>query len=354
MKKFISILLAVMLAASIVVTASAYSVYTDDFTTTSDDAIAAYEEANGTTVDTNKYYFQMPNGSNGPIAADDVIYTQVDEETGDSTQMLICAAGEHAPSWYNSFTEGAGIYWWGSAPASCETLGWAGYRALVEDADQCIYYANVPGEVVCFVWNNGVDGGTKPTPGLDPEEDIYYKAAQTSDVASEYPDPGEYDSMPEGADSFDNCIFIVSPEDVEMNPFSKKMTCGGTWYFYYGNGCYGCYAEDSDNFTDVEHNCVNPDHYEDGDINGTHIGFQGGEEPEYLRGDYDQDGKVTIMDATRVQNILAKLYTEENEAMLVGVDADGDGKMTVMDATRIQNVLAKIKNMDGTDYVAAT
>ena len=346
MKKIVSILLAVMLVASLAITASAsHSVYTDEFTTTADDAIKEYEDANGTTVETNKYFFQMPNGSNGPLATEDVTYTEIDEETGDSRDILVCNAGEKAPSWYNEYTEGAGVYWWGSAPANCETVGWAGYRAMVEDADQCIFYVNMPAQVVCFDWNNGVDGG------MDKTDPIYYKAAQTVDVPSEYPDPGELTTMPEGADSFDNCIYIINPDKVDVNPLSKKMTCGGDWYFYYGNGCYGEYATDSANFTSIEDNCVNPDHY---DAEGKHVGFQGGEpQKEYLRGDYDQDGKITIMDATRAQNILAKLYVEEDEDMLVGVDADGDGKLSIMDATRIQNVLAKIKNMDGTDYVAA-
>ena len=348
MKKFVSILLAVLLVASLVVTASAYSVYTDEFTTTSDDAIQAWEDANGETVPTRTYYFQMPNGSNGPVATGDVFYEvkETDEETGEEKvvdTVLVCSEGEHTPSWYNEFTEGAGVYWWGSAPAIPDA--WAGYRALVADADQCIYYVNMPSKVVAFVWNNGVDGG------MDPNDPIYYKAAQTSDVASEYPDPGEYASMPEGASSFDNCIFIVNPDSVDVNPLSHKMTCGGTWYFYYGEGCYGMYATTSGNYDEATA-CCNPDHFDEA---GNHVGFQGGSEPvkEYMRGDYDQDEKITIMDATRAQNILAKLYTEEDQEMLVGVDADGDGKLTIMDATRIQNVLAKIKNMDGTDYKAA-
>lgn len=340
MKKFVSILLAVMLVASVAVTASAYTVWEDGIQT-SDEAIKAYEDANGTTVETRKYLFQMPNGKVGPVATNDVSYTEVDDETGDSNVVTVCKAGEHTPTWFNEYTQGAGVYWWGSAPAACDT--WAGYRALVEDADQSIFYANVPKEAVVFIFNNGVDGGTDKT------LPIYYMAAQTSDIACEYPDPGEYASIPEGASSFDNCIFIINPDNVEVNAFSKKMTCGGTWYFYYGNGCYGSYATDSANFVSVDENCCNPDHF----VDGQHVGYQGGEPAkEYLRGDYDGDEKISIMDATRAQNILAKLYTEEDTEMLVAVDADGDSKLSIMDATRIQNVLAKIKNMDGTDYVA--
>lgn len=350
MKKFVSILLAVMLVASLVVTASAYTVWEPGIQT-SDEAIAAYEEANSVEVVTRKYYFMMPNGSNGPLATQDVYYDvkEKDPETGEERvvdTVLFCRAGEHAPTWYNDFTEGAGVYWWGSAEAACES--WAGYRALVEDADQSIYYVNMPKKAVAFVWNNGIDGGSTPTPGLDPSEDIYYKAAQTSDVAAEYPDPGEYEGIPEGRDSFDGCIFIVNPDSVSINALSLKQTCGGSWYIYYGDGCYGMYDTDSANFKSVEENCCNPSHF---DESGKHVGFQGGEpEPTVVRGDYDESGEVTIMDATRVQNILAKTKEMPGETFIKAVDADGDGNLTIMDATRIQNVLAKIKNMDGTPY----
>lgn len=344
MKKFVSILLALVLAASLVVSASAYSVWPCDdpsvtvIAKTSEEAIAEYESVNGETVPTRTYYFQMPNGSVGPKATADVVYTETDDETGTSREILVCKAGEQAPSWYNDYTSGAGVYWW-SGPAVPE---WAGYQATVVDADQSIFSATVPAKAVMFVWNNGVDGGT------DRSKPIYYLAAQTSDIASEYPDPGEYASIPEGADSFDGMIFIVDPDKVEVNALSKKMTCPGTWYFYYGDGCYGSYAEDSAKYA----GCVNPDHF---DADGNHVGFHKDDEPDptpsdYLRGDYDQDGKITIMDATRVQNIIAELYTETDSAMITGVDADGDGKLTIMDATRIQNVLAELINMDGTPF----
>lgn len=340
MKKFVSILLALFLISSMAVAASAISISDPDVPTI-EEAIQAYEEANGVEVSTYRYYFQMPNGSNGPVATEDVTYEETDEETGEVNTVVVCAKGDHAPTWYNDFTTGAGVYYWGSAEAA--PASWAGYKAMVEDADQDIYYADMPTQAVVFIWNNGVDGGT------DKSLEIYYKAAQTVDVACEYADPGEWPGMPEGCPNFDNCIFIINPDKVEQNKFSKKMTCGGSWYFYYEDGCYGMYSKDSANFVDVEHNCVNPDHYADGDITGTHIGSAPA--VTYLRGDYDEDDQITIMDATRAQNILAELADRPAEEFLAGVDADGDGQLTIMDATRIQNVLAELINMDGTPFV---
>lgn len=319
MKKFVSILLALMLAVSAVVTVSAYSVYPDGKTAA--EAIKAYEDANGTKVKTNRYFFQMPDGKHGLPATADVVYNETNDETGEITPIVVCKKGEKAPSWYNDFTQGAGVYWW-TQEAACEA--WAGYKAEVADAEQSIYYADVPAGVVSFVWNNGVDGGT------DKSQEIYYKAAQTNDVASEYPSPKEYASMPEGAASFNNCIAIVDPDKVSVNPLSQKMTCGYNWYFYYGDGCYGSYATTSSNFKSVDDNCLNPDHNH-----------------KYVRGDYDEDGVLTITDATRAQRIIAQLQARPSDAFLKGVDADGDGVLNITDATRIQRVLAKLCDIDG-------
>lgn len=65
------------------------------------------------------------------------------------------------------------------------------------------------------------------------------------------------------------------------------------------------------------------------------------------RGDYDDDHEITIMDATRVQNLIAEVVLKPAAAFLKGIDADGDGVLTVMDATRIQNVIAYLMNMEG-------
>jgi len=63
-------------------------------------------------------------------------------------------------------------------------------------------------------------------------------------------------------------------------------------------------------------------------------------------GDADLDGNVTILDATRIQRVLAEL-DEMTPAVRAAADADRDGEMTVMDATRIQRYLSELCNLDG-------
>ncbi|MBR1535234.1 MAG: dockerin type I repeat-containing protein, partial [Ruminococcus sp.] len=54
-------------------------------------------------------------------------------------------------------------------------------------------------------------------------------------------------------------------------------------------------------------------------------------------GDADMDGQVTILDATRIQRVLADLETQIDRT---AADADYDGKVTIIDATRIQRFIA--------------
>ena len=81
-------------------------------------------------------------------------------------------------------------------------------------------------------------------------------------------------------------------------------------------------------------------------------------------GDADGDNKLTILDATQIQRVKVGLEEADEEADLyeTGIgdtsgttlstwkswsDADSDGKVTVLDATRIQRTIAKICTIDG-------
>ena len=64
-------------------------------------------------------------------------------------------------------------------------------------------------------------------------------------------------------------------------------------------------------------------------------------EKELILGDADEDGKVTILDATAIQRHLAGLDTLSANA-LTAANADGKGAVTILDATEIQRHLAKL------------
>nr|WP_316621264.1 hypothetical protein [uncultured Ruminococcus sp.] len=140
MRKFISVILALMLVLSTTVVAfSAYNVVDADAPSLEDAITTDYEGG------TAKVYFMMPNGKNGPVADDDVyvhVPEKLDPDTGEVVEEahddLVIEAGGKAPSWYNEFNEGAdgnhyaGIYWW-DAPAS--PAAWPGYKMEIDDVD---------------------------------------------------------------------------------------------------------------------------------------------------------------------------------------------------------------------------
>ncbi len=332
MKKTISILLAVLLVVSCAVVASAYSVFEPDVYTV-DEAVAEHELIYGEEVETNRYYFLMPNGHNGDLG---------DDETTDFY-------GKYANDWYKDTTYTAGIYWWGSDVA--DPTGWAGYLPSgVDENDSDIFYADVPVAATTIIWNNGVDGG------LDTTLDIYYKAAQTVNIPAEYYDPGDSDNYPDGTESFDGMIYVIDPDLISISDFSLKEQCGGEWYYYYSNGCYGITEGGS------EADCLRHDHF---NADGNHVGKQEipTEEPtdaptdeptdeptdaptdeptvepgDFVLGDADGDGEVSVMDASLIQMFLVGKKDITGTAALAA-DADKDGEISVMDASLIQMFL---------------
>lgn len=62
--------------------------------------------------------------------------------------------------------------------------------------------------------------------------------------------------------------------------------------------------------------------------------------PEYKEGDADDDGKLTVLDATKVQRYL----TDSKEVInMENSDVYGDGNISIFDATAIQQKVANIK-----------
>ena len=63
----------------------------------------------------------------------------------------------------------------------------------------------------------------------------------------------------------------------------------------------------------------------------------------YILGDADGDGIVSIMDATRIQRVLAEFDEEDTEGARMRGDVDGNG-LDIFDATAVQRCLADMGN----------
>ena len=264
MKRIISMILAVMLVlsvAAIAVSAESFHGW-DERAVSLKDAIAAYEAENDVTIPTRRYYFQVPDGTNGPSKDD----------------------GTRAGSWFNEYNEGlCSVYYWFTATdeqpeAPYPTEEWTGFLCETGDAAN-IFYVDMPVAVKTIIFNNAVNGGAKPTTPEEEEANPYYFCcAQTENIKLDsaltkktksnrklvyenYPDSffTDFRMVGEGDDAdpnFDGMIYVPTPVAMNVNSFSGAQTIGGNWYYYYGNGCYG-YTIDA---TDMKENCLNPDH----------------------------------------------------------------------------------------------
>ena len=154
--------------------------------------------------------------------------------------------------WYNEYTDTAGAYWWEGTDA-CPT--WQDMYSMNSTDTENIYYMDIPTNAPRIIFNNYIDNGE------DPDAPVYNKAAHTIDIlfATEeyggetwayFPDMGsiEADSelYPEGLKTFDNMIYVIDPNRIDINVLNQKKVCKGEWYYYYGNGEYGFTPEKGD------------------------------------------------------------------------------------------------------------
>ncbi len=246
--------------------------------------------------DYERYYFLMPDGSNGP--------------KGDDIFMF----GEYAESWYNEYTDTAGVYWWGGN-TTCDLPG---YKAFHADAKN-VYYYDVSKDVIGLIWHNYIFGK------VDYESPEYQSSNQTYALYLDG-DLYDYTDYPDGMRPYKNMIFVIDPDPYPWDFITEgKAPHFGQWFQYYGGGCYGSVKDG--NYT----NCIRDDHY---DENQNHItGY-------LIIGDVDADGEISILDATEIQMVLAKIKPFFED--ITTADVDGDGEISILDATAIQLDLARL------------
>ena len=175
----------------------------------------------------------------------------------------------------------AGAYWWNGADA-CGSLDgtsvgapWPGYKMQVENAENNIFYLDLPTDVPNIIFNNYLNGGERTE---DPEtgkvtfqfgEEQFKAAKQSVDVLCQYYSEGDnayYDNLLDGefwakaqealdgndktffgkfADNFfedpdwgismnfNNMIYVIDPKNVSVSVTGKEIY-DGEFYFFYG------------------------------------------------------------------------------------------------------------------------
>ncbi|MBR2714796.1 MAG: hypothetical protein IKB73_01160 [Ruminococcus sp.] len=203
MKKFISLTICIVLIISTIAipsfSAAAYKL-------TLSKAIENYEALTGETVNTNRYYFLMPNGENG--------------EKGKN--------GEYCPSFFNDYSTKAAVYWSGTEKIDPEGLGFDMYHS----DSNCVFYADVPDFVETLSFNNNISN-------IDDISIVQEYCVKTFETETK---------------GHENMIYVVSPDINNFNEFYLPYRFGGEWYYYYGGGCYGTKPDGN------EYDCIRDDH----------------------------------------------------------------------------------------------
>ena len=70
-------------------------------------------------------------------------------------------------------------------------------------------------------------------------------------------------------------------------------------------------------------------------------------EPQILYGDVDQDGKITVQDATEIQKLGLGIASTEGSLASVLADVNGDGRISILDVTYVQKYLCGGYNNTG-------
>ena len=392
MKKLLSIFLtALLMFSTISIGVSAVDETDEPVRISVKQAIAQYESETGEKVKTHRYYFLMPDGTNGEKGDDDSV-----DENGNHYGNF----DKYAPSWYNEYTNSPAIYWWNTGVADPPV--YPGYTVEKGDAD-CVYYADVPKAVNTIVWNNNI------YTSFEEEDPKYQKSMQTINIPCEYYDAGESPNYPDGLEDFDCMIFVIDPDIITINDMcssSGHSPFGGEWYYYYGNGCYGftkggttadCLRDDHNHYDyyadfleyleiteDTEHEYSKPLYYHYEDDADTPEWFLAYGYAGYFRpydiifgvfGDYyiyncssypsTFDYYIYVMDEKKFytieeiwdsdlcgkEEIFTKYLAPEGKAKLLG-DADNDGELTVIDATLIQQAEAQYFELE--DWIMAS
>ena len=196
-------------------------------------------------------------------------------------------------SWKNEKfgADSAGIFWWNGSDAcvfngeSSQAAPWPGYKMQVYDADANIFYIDIPSDVPAIIFNNCLNGGEREEDAetgkvtFEFGEEQFKAAMQTKDVCCDYYSEGDstyYDKLLDGefwakaqeavegndktflgnfkdnffieteydlgiSMTFDNMIFVIDPENSDVNDLSGKVSYGGNFYFFYGKNADGKY-----------------------------------------------------------------------------------------------------------------
>ena len=274
-------------------------------------------------------------------------------------------------------------YGWGMPNCTCYAWGRA-YEILGKEPNLSVYsaylwydynkqngyysYGQTPklGAVACWVYTSGTSGHVAVVEKIENGtitfsnsawggEEFYTSTAPVSDPSNgrsswifqgyiyigEYESPLEQKQETVSGDVYritsedgvnfrrgagtSNSVICAIPYGVDLVVTKTERAEGYTWGYTTYNGYNGWFVTD---FAKLIYKKTTP-------------AVRQAEKPQqrYLIGDADGDGKLSVIDASQIQKVLAKIYTPTEYICTVG-DYDGDSVLSVIDAVMIQKDLA--------------
>ena len=328
----------------------------------------------------------------------------VDDETGQAISDGYAATGAGreftprltAPSYANPYYySDANIFYeygWGMPNCTCYAWGRA-YELLGEEPDLCVYSAHLwydynieygfypygleprLGAIACWKYTSGTSGHVAVVEKIE-DGTITFSNSAYSGIEF-YTNTAPIDDPSDGRKTwiFQGYIYIGSFTPSDVTPVSSgtdeptdgqsyritsdtgvnlrggagtsygvvgwlacdrivrvcdTKACGGyTWGYTHDEGLNGWFALDY------------AEQVQEADAPADTDDPPGLSPDDWLPGDVDEDGELTILDATRIQRVLAGIVTQTEYMRTVG-DFDGDGDFTILDANRIQRYLVNV------------
>lgn len=244
-----------------------------------------------------------------------------------------------AQQWYD-YNKSNNYYSYGQTPKlgaiACYTYadGTVGHVAVVEKIENgTVYYSNSAwGGSEFYISTSSVSNPGDINSNWTFQGFIYIGEYGCGDDSSDYDvyritsDDGV--NMRSGAGTSYSIVSAI-PYGVSVNVTKTQGAGGYNWGYTTYNGVSGWFVTDFAQLINSNGNV------EDEDEPDT-------DKEEYIMGDVDFDGMLTVFDATEIQKIVAKLVTPTDNQLLIG-DINEDGDCNVLDATKIRRILAKLE-----------
>ena len=142
------------------------------------------------------------------------------------------------PSEWKTFTNAkACAYWWeGTDKCTNWQHSYQMKSTSIERQDGTkVYYIDVSDDVSNIIFSNGIDVGTGTGEDTSPN---WGKSYQTNNISLEGYTRDESSVFPDGIENFNNLVYVVNTNDTSINQENGSVVFNGEWYYLHTDGSW--------------------------------------------------------------------------------------------------------------------